>query len=153
MPRPGDFFVYHDDTIDARLIQTFTKSHWNHTGILIDEHDNLIEALGSGVTLGNLSKYRGKDYKVVNPPLTDIQRAKAVLTAHDALGQPYDRLAIAGFVIDWISGGSFVLGESKHSICSALVAICYESAGVNPPQDPRRISPSDLMRWFGQVPE
>lgn len=148
----GDFYVVHDDTIDARLIQIGTHSRYNHCGLLIDEHDNLIEALNSGVTLGNLSKYGGKDYRVLSPPLTDIQRAKAVLTAHDALGQPYDRLAVAGFVIDWISGGSFVLGESQHSICSALVAICYASAGVNPPQDCRRISPGDLMKWFNFTP-
>lgn len=150
--KAGDFFVVHSGGIDAELIRLGTHSHWNHAGLIVDEHDNLIEALGEGVTLGNLSKYGARDYQVVSPPLTDAQRAQAVLTAREALGEPYDRWNIAGFAIDWITGGSFVFGQSKHSICSALVAICYASAGINPPQDPRRIAPGDLMRWWNQTP-
>lgn len=152
MSQAGDFYVVHSTDVQARIIQAGTSSRWNHTGILIDDHDNLIEALGSGVTLGNLSKYSGRDYLVLSPPLTDVQRAQAVQTAQAAIGEPYDRFAVAGFVIDWITGGSFVFGRNKHSICSALVAICYASAGVEPPQDPRRMSPGDLMKWFNFTP-
>jgi hypothetical protein len=96
----------------------------------------------------------------VRYPLTDDQRDKICDRAHALVGCPYDYPAYIGFALEVLnirSGQELdpVFKEDHWRVCSALVADCYEFAGLELVKDlpyPNLISPADLYNLIAQEP-
>lgn len=105
-PRPGDFIVTHGGALSSRLIRLGQRllfrgadrpyAHWNHVGLLVPENDHLVivEALGRGVVVRDLSVYQNQDFKLVHiersgddSPILEGDRKQAVDFAKWAAGR------------------------------------------------------------------
>src|SRR5438132_13868744 len=72
---PGDFILTHNSGFQARLIRfgqalrfwgadrKYTR--WSHTAMIVSSDGDIIEALGDGVALSHLEKYRSTEYQLV----------------------------------------------------------------------------------------
>lgn len=139
---PGDYCcVYErkDKSFAGKIInaeiRAFTKSNFSHCFIIVDENGGIVEAEPFGARLANISEYDGDQLVFSNTPLTLQQRDIIVDSAMGYVGTPYNFLDIAylglalkGIQWNWML--SEVL-ESKHMICSQLVAQCGYNAGVH----------------------
>ena len=63
-------------------------AYWNHAALFTDENGGIIEALGSGVKVGNISKYTPIDYHVVRlDGVSDEDRQHQVAFAKDCVAK------------------------------------------------------------------
>lgn len=111
-------------------------SNYEHAFVYVG-NGQIIEAQPGGAILTDLSKYDGRPIEwssgLIN--LTTAQRVAIVQLAESQIGTPYsflDYFAIAAkrfhLPLPWIT--KRVL-DSKHLICSQLVATDYDSVGVS----------------------
>lgn len=155
-PKPGDFFLVHRNTFVAKLIQfgqrrRFTKeeSYWNHCGTFINENGDIVEALvRSGVTPGNITKYKDIEYIVVHVDASDEGRANMQKVASWLVGKPYGILTDISLALWCIIGGHFSFGLDDQTICSAVVARVLEASGYIFDRGSAREMPADLARHF-----
>lgn len=155
-PKPGDFFLVHKTKIIPKLIQfgqrrRFTKeeAYWNHCGTFTDEDGNIIEALvRSGVTQGNISKYKGVEYIVVHIDSSDEGRAKMQKVAQWLVGRPYGLLSDISLAFWCIFGGHFDFSLDDQIICSAVCARVLEADGYMFDRGSQREMPADLARHY-----
>lgn len=154
--QPGDFFLIHRKKFFSRLIQfgqglryTREEAYWNHCGVFTDAKGSIIEALvKSGVTRGNISKYKDEEYIVVNVKALDEDRQQMMIFCDWASGKDYSFLTDINLAFWCIFGGKFDFSIDGHTICSGLVARTLERAGYIFDRDPTREAPADLARHF-----
>lgn len=152
---PGDYFVARTDTIPGWFIRLFTRSKWNHAGILVS-HKRTVEAFGRRVRFGRPTAYRTVLWS--GETLTEVQRQKIIVEAIGDVGKGYgwaDIIALGlwtwGIRWAWLDR---IVANQKRLICSQLVAQCYADAGITliPGKRPQQVTPGDLADHIRQRP-
>ena len=162
---PGDFILTHNGGFQARLIR-FGQSlrfwgadrkytRWSHTAIIVSADGEIIEALGNGVVLNRLEKYRPTEYHLVK--IDDIvaapaDRAQVAAFARWCLDQPYDWLTIVSIILSLLTGCKFNFGFDGQCICSGLIARALERTSVIFERTPSHMMPADLAKKFSVEP-
>ena len=158
-PEPGDFLLTHAHAWTSALIR-FGESiryrgpnrkfaYWSHAVAVVSDTGEIVEALGSGVQTGNISKYAGTDYAYVRIQATPEDRAEM---ANFALEQArvhtkYGYLTLVSIALGLLTSGRLTFGLSGTEICSGLVARMLER-GTYIWVDPPSVMPADLARHF-----
>lgn len=162
---PGSFFLTHRHDFWSRCIrfgeglrlskETRQYAFWNHTGIFVDDKGGMVEALGKGVCLDNISKYKDEEFTIVTVTGVDsIDVDHAIKFANWSIGEEYGFLTITAVALWSLFGGKFLIGLDGTEICSALVARCLERYGLIFDKNPLRMTPSDLAEFFQvQIPK
>lgn len=109
--------------------------NYEHAFVYVGE-GKIVEAMPGGALLSDLSEYDGRDIMWSSGliPLTDTQRNTIVQRALSQVGTPYsflDYLAIALYRLHIKHPGvAKRVEDSKHLICSQLVAVDYDAADM-----------------------
>jgi Permuted papain-like amidase enzyme, YaeF/YiiX, C92 family len=160
--KTGDLVFCSGNYLFSRVIQTFTKSVWSHVGIVyydvtLDRMLILESEKVYGVRFAPLSKYV-KDYHGKNKPykgLIAIARLepewnidnikKGVSFGMDELTKPYDNWEIIRIALRILFNVGKRVNDRKY-ICSELVQVCYQQAGITFSYRNKIISPDDIWR-------
>ena len=148
--QPGDFIVTHGSGIFDRLIQTFTRSQWNHAALITSADGEIIEALSNGIKQGKLSKYDAKDYYLVHVELDDEDRSQAVAYARfmNAKHEKYGWLTIAAIAFRILTRLRIMIKIDGTLICSEFVARSLSQGGWIWEKETSLITPADLYNTF-----
>lgn len=159
-PQPGDFMLIHGNDWTSKLIwfgqglrffgRNREYAYWTHAAIFVDERGGIIEALGTGVRRGHISKYKAMAYQVVRLGTTadDTDRQEAVKFAEWSLGEKYGWLTIVSIAVGLLTGGRFTFGYEGQVICSGLVARALERTEAIFNRSPTDIMPADLAKYY-----
>lgn len=161
---PGDFILTHGNTWVSRLIRVGQRlrfwgadrkyAWWNHTAMIVSPDGKLIEALGAGVLLTHISRYKHTQYHLVH--LGDTadphDREQVVEFAQWCRGQKYGYLTIVSIALSLLTGGKFTFGFDGQSICSGLVARALERTDAIFNRSPSHTMPADLAKYFQVEP-
>ena len=160
MPLPGDFGLVSIKGGVGFLIRV--GQFFNGDGFRDYEHafiyvgdGKIVEAEPGGALISDLSEYDGRSiiWSTGLIPLTDEQRSLIVKSALAQEGTPYsflDYVAIALYRLGIKHPGVAKRVESsKHLICSQLVALDYEHAGI-PVTDlpPYLVTPGKFLNYL-----
>lgn len=142
----GDFIVTHGSGFVDSLIQKMTRSPWNHAALITAADGTLIEALGTGLTRDNISKYRKRDYFVVRLLLEDGDRAQVVAYANAMLERhpKYGLWTIFTIALRILTKMRFIIKRDGTFICSEFVARSLAQGGRIWFEDTALITPADL---------
>lgn len=155
-PKPGDFGLVSIRGIaglGVRIGQWLNGDgllDYHHAFVVLDRGE-ILEAEPGGARIRPLSQYDGTNAIYSSWDLTDDQRAAIVREARPLLGTPYS-------VLDYLSLALHRLhipaphlrryiADSGHLICSQLVDLAYERAGIQLFDDgrwPGDVTPGDL---------
>jgi hypothetical protein len=142
----GDVILYHTGfsykpvSWLALLIRLFTKSYWNHAGLVVQIEGRLFisEALGGGVRVRPLSYYLDRRFckiKLLKLKAFHEPGALPEITARafDKLGCKYDIKNLFDHLWKAITGGKWTGYTENHAagamVCSEYVAYCYSLKG------------------------
>ncbi len=128
---------------------------WNHAALFTDENGGIIEALGSGVKAGNISKYAPIDYHVVRlDDVSDEDRQHEVAFAKDCVAKhdKYGYLTILSIALSLLFGGRLGFGIDGQEICSGLVGRALERTGEIFEEDPWHMMPADFAQAYQVEP-
>jgi uncharacterized protein YycO len=164
-PKPGDFVLTRGQGWTSVMIRVGERlryrgedrrfAYWNHTALFTDENGGIIEALGSGVRAGNISKYTPIDYDVVRlDSVSDEDRQHEVAFAQDCAAKhvKYGYLTILSIAFSLLFGGRLGFGIDGQEICSGLVARALERTGEIFEEDPWHMMPADLAQAYEVEP-
>jgi uncharacterized protein YycO len=157
--RPGDFLLTHSNTWTGRLIRFGQRlrytgadakyAHWNHAALFVDDAGDVIEALGAGVQLRNVSVYRQTEYHVVYlEDVFDEDRQEEAAFAYHCLNDKYGYLTDLSLGLSLLTGMKLGFGIDGQMICSGLVARSLERTGEIFDVDTWRATPADLAKHF-----
>jgi hypothetical protein len=162
---PGDFILTHNNGFQARLIrigqslrfwgQDRKYTRWNHTAMIVSSDGDIIEALGDGVVMNHLDKYRSTEYQLVKIDeivASAADRAQVIAFARWCLDESYDWLTIASIFLSLLTGCKFNFGFDGQCICSGLVARALERTNVIFERTPSHMTPADLAKKFSVEP-
>lgn len=153
---PGDIVLVHGTSPLDRLVQLFTRSHWNHAALVVPG-GRFVEANAHGVQTVPGTAYDHADMVVIpRPACWDPYDWAAATLFAQAMAHRHERygyLQIAAIVLATITRGHLAIKWDGTMICSELVARAYEHAGYIWSKDPALISPADLAREFDVTPK
>jgi len=150
MPQPGDYGVVRTSGWAARLIQTVTRSTYNHAFVFVGG-DAVVEGRPSGAGYASAASYRDILWSTI--PLTPQERVSIVTAATHYLGTPYSWVDCVAIGLTDIFGWHVPevvrkrLNRRDRMMCSQLVDSAYLAAGVHLFADgrvPGDVSPADL---------
>ncbi len=160
-PRAGDFLLTHAYAWTSRLIRfgeglryrgtNRQFAYWSHAVAVVSADGGIVEALGSGVTAGHISKYTGTDYLYVRIDASLEDRAEMATFANAQVGQQYGFATIASISLSLLTTGRLRFQLAGTEICSGLVARMLER-GTYIWDVPASIMPADLARFFDVHP-
>ncbi|HHT9138756.1 MAG TPA: hypothetical protein ACFYEK_16120 [Candidatus Wunengus sp. YC60] len=162
--QPGDFILTHGDSWMGKLIRFGQKlrfigddrryAWWSHAAIIINIDGDLVEALGTGVQRANLSKYKPREYRIVQIDnfANQDDRMQIVAFANWCLGEPYGVLTILSIALNLLTGSKFTFGIEGQQICSGLVARALERTALIFEFTPSHITPAYLAKKFNIQP-
>jgi hypothetical protein len=129
-------------------------AYYNHAGMIVGSHGEIVEAQPKGVVERNISAYQPRQYTVVRTGAVadDRDRSQMVAYACAAVGQRYDWLAMVGAAIQLATGNKLVLATSDKTICSGLVARGLDHSSFIFLTNPAAILPGDLAKLFDVRP-
>lgn len=159
--RPGQFFLVRSTGWEADGICAATHGRYNHAGPIISTEGDTIEMRPGGAAGWRGAAVRGKvpaHALIVDPPLTDDQRAKAPSVAEAFLtkddGEPvsYNWLGLAALGAAqngmlWVPGVKAKLSDTDDLFCSQEVDLWLHLLGLQVFTDDRafgNVSPEDL---------
>ncbi|MCW2902434.1 MAG: hypothetical protein JWO67_4699 [Streptosporangiaceae bacterium] len=176
--RPGSFFLTAIPGWSGFAIalgQTLARSpsRYSHAGIVLDADGTVLEAEPGGARIANLSEYAGRPLLICDGPVQQWMRNRApwqsekgpewsedyirgavVRAARKLVGVPYSALDYAALAAlhlhlpsRWIRHR---VETSGKAICSQLVDLCYQRAGIHLWDDgrlPGDVMPADLAAW------
>jgi hypothetical protein len=155
---PGDFILVSTNGILAKLIRLgqFIRYHgkmrpfarWNHTAMIINDSGDIIEAIGRGVVINNISDYNDVEYYYVTSKLNKQSRDQAVAAANSFLKDKYSWVTIFSIAIELLTGIKIQLTQSNTMICSALVGQSLWAGGIIFDSNPYQMMPADLACAF-----
>jgi len=164
-PRPGDFALTRGHDWTSFMIRVGERlryrgpnrkyAYWNHALLFVDDKGGIIEALGSGVTPGNISKYTPVDYHVVRlDGVSDGDRLHEVAFGDDCVAKhrEYGYLTIVSIALSLLFGGRLGFGIDGQEICSGLVARALERTGEIFEIDSWHMMPADLAAAYQVEP-
>ena len=154
--QPGCYGVSHGSGLTGELIRHATELWAGHAFVYVG-NGNIIEAAPPVAKISPASSHNDAVWNV-HYPLTDPQRDAIVNRAYALVGTPYDYPAYVGFALEVLkirSGTELdpVFKEDHWRVCSALVADCYNYAGLHLEAGlpyPNLISPADLYNILAQ---
>lgn len=125
-------------------------AHWNHA-VWVSK-DELVEALGHGVTRSPYEKYRDVEFHLVHSNLNESERidGDAFVQYEKHVHASYGRVTIISIALSLLTGLKFSFGVPGTTICSGLVA-----AALAAPQwreDPSHVMPADLAEYADITP-
>jgi hypothetical protein len=149
-PQPGDYGVVRTGGIIARLIRLVTRSRYNHAFVIVSNAGWIIESARKGARRSDLSAYANEDVLFSHECLDATQRSEVVTQAWRSLHVPYGFadvvwLGLAQYGLKWRKA----IDKRDDLVCSQLVAVCYEAAGIRLSADPEcttDVTPGDLAR-------
>jgi hypothetical protein len=126
-------------------------SAYTHAAIVMDD-GTLVAAQPGGARVDNLEEaLASRPVAVSRNPLSPSERAKIVASARAAVGMPYSFLDYLSIVLlalrvrpEWLRR---YVASTGHLICSQLVDVVYNSAGIHLFTDgrtPGDVTPGDL---------
>ena len=120
-------------------------AHWNHAVWV--SSDELIEALGHGVTASPYESYRDIEFHIVHSNLSQGERLSADAFVRFELREHarYGFVTIVSIGLSLLTSLKFTFGVPGTTICSGLVA-----AALAAPQwreDPSHVMPADLAEY------
>ena len=130
-------------------------AYWNHAALFTDENGGIIEAVGSGVKSGNISKYISIDYHVVRlDSVSDEDREHEVEFARDCVArhEKYGRLTLISISLALLFGCRLSFGIDGQEICSGLVGRALERTGEIFEMEPWHMMPADLALAYQVEP-
>ncbi len=147
---PGSYGVSHGAGITGELIRHATESWAGHAFVYVG-NGQIVEAAPPVARVVPAASHPDAVWSV-RYLLTDAQRDAIVARAHALVGCPYDYPAYVGFALEVMkirSGAELdpVFKDDHWRVCSALVADCYQYAGLHLEAGlpyPNLISPADL---------
>jgi len=147
---PGCFGVSHGSGLLGELIRHATESWAGHAFVYVG-NGQIVEAVPPVARVAPAASHPDAIWNV-HQQLTDKQRLDIVARAHALVGTPYDWPAYVGFALEILKLGTpseldpVFKQHDPWRVCSALVADCYQYAGVplNAGGDPNLVSPADL---------
>ena len=158
---PGDFVLTRGHEWTSFMIRVGERlrfrgadrkfAYWNHAALLTDINGGIIEALGSGVKAGNISKYKPIDYHVVRlDSVSDEDREHEVAFAKDCVEKQdkYGYVTILSIGLSLLFGGRLGFGIDGQEICSGLVGRALERTGEIFEEDPWHMMPADLAAAY-----
>ena len=158
---PGDFILVSTNGIAAKLIRfgQFTRYHgkmkpfskWNHAAMIVDENGTIIEAVGRGVSYGNISEYKDVEYYLVSTKLNKQSRDQAIIACKSFLKDKYGWFTIASISLELLTGIKLQFSLNNSMICSAVVAQSLWAGGVIFDRNPYQMMPADLASAFNIV--
>ncbi len=161
-PRPGDFVLTHNSGFTSQLIrlgqwlwmwgEARQYTRWNHVAIFVSAEGDIVEALGSRVEKGHISKYADAEYHVVRIGAGDRDRDQAGVFATAMIGHPYGWLTIISIAISILTGLNLNFGFDGQFICSGLVARALERTDAIFPREPSHIMPGELAKYYKVSP-
>lgn len=144
---PGDVALAHGNDFVGLGIQFGTRSRFNHTRLVINEHGHTLEAESSGAVHGLVHA----DDVVVRPPMTYEERSRIDAIAEKLRGTPYGFLdcAALGLAQFGLTLPSVTRRVSRPDrlFCSQLVDYAWSLAGFHAFDDgrvPQDVSPGDI---------
>lgn len=156
--KPGDFILTFHDGFYSKLIrigQSFrfrgkdrAYIKYTHTAMIINTEGDLIEALATGVTKSHISKYTPTEYIHVGILASDEDRNEILNFVTSCLGQQYGWLTILSIAITLLLGGKFSFNLDGTEICSGLVARALERTTAIFPENPTKIMPCQLAKYY-----
>jgi hypothetical protein len=159
-PQLGDFGVVATHGWEAKVIRWGTESSVNHAFVYIGG-GQIVEARPGGAAIASARKYPTASWS--SEPLGDMARRRIASGATQLVGTPYGWLDIAAIALAQRRLGDLVdplaplhaqpwairRVQSLHTlICSQLVDVAYQGAGVhlfNDGRVPGLVSPGDLL--------
>ncbi len=157
-PEPGRYGCVHTRGWGPAVIRLGTRSHFDHTFVVIDDRGGIIEAEPGGVRKGNIAEYDG-DRMVINAhePGTADQFAKVADAASKLVGVAYNDIAIVndGFEalgVHWRLLAKMATGD--HGIvCSQLAAMVGQAGGFDwlCGKTVPEVTPADLAKRTGYL--
>ncbi|MDE1868182.1 MAG: hypothetical protein KGI08_10805 [Thaumarchaeota archaeon] len=151
----GDFILVRGTGLFDRLIQfgqslRFSKeqSKFNHTALIVASDGSLIEAIGGGVKLTNISKYPVDQFKIIHINASVEDRTEMISFAKSCLNDGYGFLNFICAAFCVLTGLKLIFGFSSTDICSGLIARALERTSFIPRKDPIAYTPADLAKDF-----
>ena len=155
---PGDFVLTHGDAWTSRMIRfgqalriygdDRTYTYWNHAAMIVGADGSIVEALGAGVRVGNLSTYLRASYHIVHIDASAADRVQVVRYTESQVGIPYGFLTIVGIAFGLLTGAKFTFDFEGQHICSGLVARSLERTDAIFNRSPEHIMPADLAKYY-----
>jgi len=155
---PGDFILVSSKGILAKFIRfgQFIRyhgkmnpfSHWNHAAMVIDTDGTIVEAVGRGVIVSNISEYKDVEYYYVTTKLNKQSRDQAVAACKSFIKDKYGWITIFSIAMELLTGIKIQLTNSNTMICSAVVAQSLWAGGVVFDRNPYQMMPADLAASF-----
>lgn len=143
----GNYGVIKTNGFFGKLIRLGTMSRWNHAVIAISDTE-LVEATPRGVIISQISEYpliAWNQHEDIKDRQLIADYAKSLVSEPYGFGDILNlALRILGLKI--ISNTRLIeyLAVKRGVICSELVALCYEHAGVSFDKPAHLITPGDL---------
>jgi len=160
---PGDFILVSSNGVLAKLIRfgQFLRyhgkmkpfAHWNHTAMVVNENGDIVEAVGRGVVVSNISEYTNKEYYYVSTKLNKQSRDQAVAACNSFVKDKYGWLTIFSIALELATGIKMQFTNSNTMICSAVVAQSLWAGGVVFDRNPYQMMPADLAAAFNILTE
>ena len=159
-PQPGDLFLTHDDYWAAKVIRIGQRlryhgevrkyAFWNHAGAFLDADGTIVEAMGQGVVIRNISKYQNRTYAVVRITATEADRAQMVRFYRSQAEQraSYGYATIVSIGLTLVTGSKFSFTSHASHICSGLCAAGITRGDYVLEQSPVHTMPADLAKMF-----
>jgi len=160
---PGDFILVSTKGVLAKLIRfgQFIRyhgkmkpfSHWNHAAMIIDEDGTIVESVGRGVIVSNISEYKNVEYYYVFTKLNKQSRDQTVAACKSFIKDKYGWVTIFSIAMELLVGIKVQLTNSNTMICSAVVAQSLWAGGVVFDRNPYQMMPADLAASFNILTE
>ena len=130
--QPADIILVHGDSYISKIIQTISKSHWNHA-IMYLGNEKFIESDWNGVVIGDLEKLTARDIRILRYKNLPINEAINIATYTKQFeGKKYDFWGLAELGLMYIIGKRGIsrdIGSKNKFICSELVSLPYQIFG------------------------
>jgi len=155
---PGDFILVSTKGVLAKFIRfgQFIRyhgkmkpfAHWNHAAMVINENGDIVEAVGRGVVISNISEYTNQEYYYVSTKLNKQSRDQTIAACNSFVKDKYGWLTILSIALELATGIKMQFTNSNTMICSAVVAQSLWAGGVVFDRNPYQMMPADLAASF-----
>lgn len=162
--KPGDIFLVRDYSgqgdVIANLIMAGERARygnsdycrWTHSGLIVSEAGDIVEALEHGIRRTNISKYSKSELLIISPVASLEARAYAVRFALAHCGVGYDFVDFGMLAGSLLTGLNLSLHSDKRFICSGLCARATEAYTTSGYQYPSEaMLPADLGAYWGAM--
>lgn len=153
----GDLVLTHGDYFFSKLIRFGQKlrypkefASWNHAALVLNTNGDIAEALGTGVVQTHISKYKERDYTVVQRWVDPHDQKQVLAFAYSVLEAKYKYgwRTIVSLFFNLALNRKYVTVKYGTSICSGFYSDALTRAGDIWPDPPAAMKPAGLAQFF-----